>query len=151
MIRLPQLLTRAPSRPWFEFDSSLRQLVDEFVEGFETRLPRFVTWTPVAELVETDDELMLTVELPGMSREEIELEIAENLLTIRGEKKQEYEEAKPRYHVWERAYGKFVRSFTLPRPVDAAKVKAEFEKGVLTVHLPKTVEAKALKIEIARA
>lgn len=151
MIRLP-LMARTPSRPWLEFDAGLRRLVDEFIEGFETRLPRpLVAWTPAAELVETDDELVLTAELPGLTRDEIELEIEEDLVTIRGEKKVEREETKPRYHVWERAYGKFARSLALPRPIDPDRAKAEFKHGVLTVHMPKTVEAKAHKIEITEA
>lgn len=70
-------------------------------------------------------------------------------MTIRGEKKEEWEEQKPRYHIWERSYGKFQRSFTLPRSVDPEKIEAEFVNGLLTIRLPKTMEAKARKVEIA--
>lgn len=151
MVRLPQLTSRLPGRPWTEFDTSLRRLVNEFVEGFETRLPRAMVWAPVVELTESEDELVLTAELPGMTREDVEVELVEDVLTIRGEKKEEREEKKPQYHLWERSYGKFQRSFTLPRPVDAAKITAQVKNGVLTIRVPKTAESKARRIEIAGA
>ena len=149
MIRLPQLTSRVPTRAWSEFDTSVRRLVDEFVEGFETRFPRALAWAPVVEFTESENELILTAEVPGMTREDIEVELVEDVLAIRGEKKEEREEKKPQYHLWERSYGKFQRSFTLPRPVDPAKITAEVKNGVLTIRLPKTAEAKARRIEIA--
>jgi HSP20 family protein len=100
---------------------------------------------------EAADELLLTAELPGMREEDISLNIENNILTIRGEKRETGEEADAgrKYHVWERKYGSFHRSFTLPRTVEADSIQAEFDAGVLTVRLPKAPEAKSRSIEIA--
>ncbi len=98
---------------------------------------------------ETEDELLLTAELPGMSIEDIEIEVENNILSLRGEKKEEAEEsANRRYHVWERCYGSFERSFTLPRTVKADKISAQFKDGILHVQMPKAPEAKSRKIAI---
>lgn len=150
MIRLlPKTGTRLPWRPWDEFDARLRKFMEDFEEDFESRFGRTVEWSPAIELIEKDDEFLLTAEVPGLSPENVDIDVEEDVLTIRGEKKEEWEEKKPRYHIWERSYGKFQRSFTLPRSVDPEKIEAEFKNGLLSVRLPKTMEAKARKVEIA--
>jgi HSP20 family protein len=100
---------------------------------------------------EAADELLLTAELPGMLYEDISLDIENNILTIRGEKRETRDEADEgrKYHVSERTYGSFHRSFTLPRTVEADSIEARFDNGVLTVRLPKAPEAKSRSIEIA--
>jgi len=118
-----------------------------------------VGWVPKVEIVETEKELVLTAELPGMVRENIEITFDNELLIIQGEKKAEMEEkseekvknGEPRYHLWERSYGAFRRTFTLPQTIDVAKIAAEMKDGVLKIHMPKTAIAKAKgrKIEIA--
>jgi HSP20 family protein len=98
---------------------------------------------------ETKDHLVLTAELPGLRREDVEIEVENNVLTLRGRKEQSREEKEePRYHVWERRYGAFQRSFSLPRTVSADNIAATFENGVLRVEMPKAAEAKGRKIEI---
>jgi HSP20 family protein len=121
--------------------------------GFEPlRMSEPIGWVPSVEIFETNDELTLTAELPGMTKENLEVSFEDDLLTIRGEKKEEkkQENAEKRYLLWERAYGSFQRTFTLPRTIDAPKIAAEFKHGVLTIHLPKTAHAKekGQKIEI---
>ncbi|HSM61238.1 MAG TPA: Hsp20/alpha crystallin family protein, partial [Longimicrobiales bacterium] len=95
-------------------------------------------------------ELILTAELPGMSENDISIEMENNVLTISGEKLEQRTEGdeERRYHLWERRYGTFQRSFTLPRTVKADEIRASFEKGVLRVHMPKMEEAKGRKIAI---
>ncbi len=151
LMRFPEL---APWRPFSAIDNRIRALFEELAgEEFFTGVPEVKTWSPAVELVETNDEMLLTAELPGMTREDIEINLEDNVLTLRGEKveerKKEREDEKVRYHLWERTYGKFQRSFTLPGNVDADKIRAEFVNGVLKVHMPKTAESKARRIEIA--
>jgi HSP20 family protein len=104
------------------------------------------------EIVEKDDALIVTAELPGVAMKDVDITLEDSVLTIRGEKKEEKKEAEEgRYHMWERRYGSFQRAFTLPKAVDAATITAKFESGVLTVLLPKTEKAKVQgrKIPIA--
>jgi HSP20 family protein len=103
-------------------------------------------WVPAVEVVETEKAIEVTAELPGMSKDDIEIHLQNNVLMIRGEKKQEKEERERYLH--ERFYGSFQRAFTLPVPVEAGGVTAEFKDGVLKIHLPKTAEAKGKKISI---
>ncbi len=108
-------------------------------------------WIPAVNVEEAADELLLTAELPGMREEDINVDIENNILTIRGEKREAREEADEgrRYRVWERRYGSFHRAFTLPRSVEADAIRADFDGGVLSVRLPKAPEAKSHTIEIA--
>jgi HSP20 family protein len=122
----------------------------EFPEGF-FRAPGWATldeWAPAVELVEKDGEYVLTAEVPGIPKGDIDVSIDDNVLTLKGEKKTEFEKEEGRAHVRERRYGAFERSFTLPRNVDPAKVRAEFRDGIVEVHLPKGEEKKARHIEI---
>lgn len=106
-------------------------------------------WTPAVNVEEREDELLLTAEVPGMSAESIEIEVENNLLTIRGEKAEERQEGDgSKYHVRERRQGSFRRSFTLPRTVRADQISADHRDGVLTIRMPKAPEAKSRKIEI---
>jgi HSP20 family protein len=106
-------------------------------------------WMPAVEVVETDRAIDVTAELPGMSKEDVEIHLENNVLIIRGEKKQEKEEKEKERYLYERFYGSFQRAFTLPVPVEEGEVKAEFRNGVLNIHLPKAAEAKGRKITIS--
>jgi HSP20 family protein len=108
-------------------------------------------WWPAVDLKEAEGEFLLTGEFPGLTEKDITVEIEQNVLTLRGEKKSEREETKEkngRWHLIERTYGSFQRSFTLPGNVDASKIDAKFENGVLTVHMPKRHEAAARQIAV---
>jgi HSP20 family protein len=107
-------------------------------------------WYPVVDVREATDELVLQAELPGLRSEDVSVGVENGVLTISGEKKQQTEEGQEGsdYHLVERRYGRFERSFTLPRSVDAQKVQAEFANGVLTVTLPKAEAAKPRRIEV---
>lgn len=110
-----------------------------------------VGWMPPVEIEEKEAEMVLTAELPGLKRENVDVTFDEGVLTITGEKLEEKEDKERKLHVWERNYGVFRRSFTLPKAIDPAKITAEFANGVLTVKMPKSTEAriKGRKIEVA--
>jgi HSP20 family protein len=107
------------------------------------------SWVPPVDIYENgDQEVVLKVELPDMSREAIDVSVDNGTLTIKGEKKLAQEVKEEQYHRIERRYGNFSRSFTLPRTVDANKVGAEYKNGVLTVRLPLREEAKPRQIKV---
>lgn len=104
---------------------------------------------PVVDIAEKDGEYQITAELPGLDEKDVEVKVANGGLTIRGQKKEEKDETKKGYHLAERRYGAFERSFAIPEGVDADKISASFSKGVLTVSLPKTAEAQKREKKIA--
>ena len=106
-------------------------------------------WAPALDVKETKDNIVVTAEIPGLSAKEVELTISGDLLTIKGEKKQEKEEKEESYHLIERRYGSFSRSIRLTTDVDAKNVKASHKDGVLTISLPKSEKAKEKQIKIA--
>jgi HSP20 family protein len=104
---------------------------------------------PDTDVVERENAIQVMCELPGMSREEVELNLENNILTISGEKQETREDQKGEtYHLSERRWGRFSRSFVLPREVDQERIEAHFENGVLTVTIPKSERARRRRIEI---
>jgi HSP20 family protein len=134
----------------------LRSLQDEMNRLFSISLPRSFddegiargAWNPSVDIYENKDQIVLEAELPGMNREDFELTIENNVITLRGERKFEKKEETDNYHRVERAYGAFTRSFTLPQTVTAEGATADYKNGVLRVVLPKREETKAQRIEI---
>lgn len=107
---------------------------------------------PETDVIETEREIRVVCEMPGLRRENIELDVENNVLTIRGEKREERTEGQNgRYHLAERRWGTFARSFVLPRDVDAENIQAAFEDGVLMVSIPKSEKARRRKIDIGGA
>jgi HSP20 family protein len=109
------------------------------------------TWTPAVDIYEVQGALVLKAELPDMRREDIDVSVENHTLTIRGERKLDNEIKQENFHRIERAYGSFVRSFSLPNTVDATKIVAEYKNGVLSVKLPVREEAKPRQIQIEAA
>jgi HSP20 family protein len=109
----------------------------------------FRRWIPAMDLVETEGEFVLRADLPGLSEEDVNIELEDNVLTIKGERKAEHEERKEGYYRVERSSGAFSRSLTLPEGVDAEAVKASFDRGVLEVRIPKPEERKPRKVAIS--
>ncbi len=134
---------------WPEFGLFSNRLSRVFGNAWNTPEPTGA-WIPAVNVEEAADELLLTAELPGMREEDVNVDIENNILTIRGEKREASEEGDEghRYHVWERRYGSFQRAFTLPSSVQADAIHAEFDAGILTVRMPKAAEAKGRTIEI---
>ena len=108
----------------------------------------FADWAPPVDIEETEKEYLIKAELPGIPKENVKVEMLDGVLTIEGERKTEKEEKNKKLHKVERSYGKFVRQFSLPNEVEAAKIQAEFKEGMLNVHLPKTAAAKPKAIEV---
>ena len=135
----------------------LRSLQDEVNRLFSTNLGRGFgdeglsrgAWMPSVDIFENKDSIVLEAELPGMNREDFELTVENNVLTLRGERHFEKKDEADNYHRVERSYGSFTRSFTLPQTVSAENAAAEYKDGVLRVTLQKREEVKARRIEIA--
>jgi len=105
-------------------------------------------WSPSVDIYENKDQIVLEAELPGMKREDFDVSVENNVITLRGERHFEKKEESDNYHRVERAYGSFTRSFTLPNTVTAEGATADYANGVLRVGLPKREETKARRIEI---
>jgi HSP20 family protein len=106
-------------------------------------------WMPAMDLVETDEHFVLRADLPGLSEDDVKIEVEDGTLIVSGERKAEHEERGEGFHRLERAFGTFSRSLTLPKGVDADAVTASFERGVLEVRVPKPAQRKPRRIEIA--
>ena len=105
-------------------------------------------WSPLVDITEDEKEYLIKAELPEMKKEDVRLTVENDVLAISGERKFEKEEKGRKYHRVERAYGSFVRTFSLPEDADGSKVTADFKDGMLQVHLPKSEKAKPKAIEI---
>ncbi|WP_045836968.1 Hsp20/alpha crystallin family protein [Hyphomicrobium sp. 99] len=152
-------------RDWWPIQNLRRQLseiVEDFDRGFlhspfrgslldVEPLRRELTWAsaPPVDIVDKDTAYEITAELPGLDENNIDVKVANGMLTIKGEKKEEKEEKKKDYYLSERRFGSFERRFSVPKGVDTDKIAASFKKGVLTVTLPKSTEAKAAEKKIA--
>jgi HSP20 family protein len=108
------------------------------------------TWIPSVSVEETENELILIAELPGLKPTDVDVQLENNVLTIRGMKMEERKEGEEnrRFHVWERSYGSFERSFRLPQSVRVDDVSASFEDGLLRIRMPKAPEARTRRIEV---
>ena len=137
--------------PWMATGNLKREmdrLFDQIAEGKWSNFPASGDWVPSMDISETKESLVTRIEVPGMDQKDIQISLQENLLTIKGEKRQEKEEKDERFHRVERSYGTFARSARLPVAVDASRVTATFKNGLLTVTLPKTSAAKGTTIPI---
>lgn len=105
-------------------------------------------WAPNVDITETDTAYLIKGEIPGVSKEDVKVNIENGMLTMSGERKQEKEEKGRKFHRIERSYGSFMRSFRLPENVDETAIKAEFKDGMLNVTLPKSVQAKTKSTNI---
>ncbi len=127
----------------------INRLFDGFLQG-GTKDEDFglSLWTPAVDIAEQDNDYVVKVELPGMSKDDVKITLESNILTIRGEKKQEKDLKEENYHRIERSYGSFQRSFTLPTTVKSDKIDASYRDGILSITLPKMEEAKPKQIEV---
>ena len=123
-------------------DSFLRSVDGEEIVAQETCYP-------VVDIYEKKESIVLKAEIPGLNKSDFSVTVKENILTIKGEKKQENDVDEDRFHRVERTYGSFQRSFTLPKTVDQEKLEAEYKNGVLVVTLPKVPEAKPKQINVS--
>lgn len=105
-------------------------------------------WSPRVDISEDEMEYMIKADLPEMKKEDVKVTVEDGVLSISGERKNEKEEKKKKFHRIERSYGIFLRTFTLPEDADSSKIAAEFKEGVLKVRLPKTHAAKPQAVEV---
>ena len=147
-------LTKHANRlsPWADLDLLANRMNRIFTDSGFGNLTYGADWVPAVSVEERDREVLLTAELPGMTEDSVEITLENNVLTISGEKRETREEDEPsgKYHLVERSFGSFRRSFTLPRTVRGEGITAGFDNGLLTVRLPKAEEALSRKIEVAR-
>jgi HSP20 family protein len=137
---------------WDPFRALQQRMNRFFDEGSPFAFPEetlsLKTWVPSCDIYETENEIVVKAELPGAKKEDVKVNIENNVLTLNGERRFEEETKKENYVRVEREYGQFLRSFTLPMTIDATKVMADFKDGLLTITLPKLEEAKPKQIEI---
>ncbi len=147
-----EIQTRREENPFELLHREMNDLFASFFRDFESPFRGLAPATgrgpaamsaPSVDVSETDDEVQVTADLPGLTEKDVEVTLDDGALTIRGEKKEEREEKKRNYHLVERAYGRFERSVALPHGIDPGKVKARFKNGVLHVTLPKTPESRS--------
>jgi HSP20 family protein len=139
-----------PGDPLLAFQQEMNRLFDEFfgrpaLEPFGAFHQEWNLFSPQVDVAETDKEIVVSAELPGLDDKDIDVSLSQGMLTISGEKKQEQEKKGRSYFRVERSYGSFQRSIALPSEVDTGKVDAVFRKGVLTITLPKVGAAQARK------
>ncbi|HLQ76085.1 MAG TPA: Hsp20/alpha crystallin family protein [Terriglobia bacterium] len=117
--------------------------------GWKTDEPSATTsWSPAVDIYETDNEITVQAELPGVDRKDIALQLENNVLTLKGERRFEKETNQENYHRIERSYGGFSRAFTIPTSVDDDKIRADYKDGILKIALPKKEQVKAKQIKI---
>jgi HSP20 family protein len=128
----------------------VNRLFDNFFTGVPERRRGLLEgeWAPSVDIAETDNEVVVTAELPGVKQDDVDITIADDVLTLKGEKKEEKEVKEKNYHRIERSYGSFQRSVSLPAGVQADKAKATYKDGVLHITVPKAEEAKPKQIKI---
>jgi len=137
-----------PVRELDSLQSEMNSLFDRFFDSRPAHGSTVRRWIPAMDLVETNDQLLLRADLPGMSEEDVDIEIKDGVLTLSGERRGESEEKGEGYHRVERTFGRFSRSLALPQGTKAPDVQASFDKGVLEVRIPKPEESKPTRVQI---
>jgi HSP20 family protein len=136
--------------PWSSFDrlSSLREFLDSAFQLAGSARGSSLGWAPALDVYEDDDKMTVQLELAGMKKEDFDISLQDDVLTIAGERKSSQEKQDGECFRSERSFGAFRRSVTLPAPVQSGEVKATYQDGILTVTLPKAEEAKPRKIQV---
>jgi HSP20 family protein len=143
---------RSVASPFMSLQHEIDRLFEDFSRGFPTIAGNGATaLMPRMDVTETDKEIEITAELPGLEEKDVQINIADNILTIRGEKKAEKEQKDKNYRLVERSYGSFERTLELPEGVNVDAIKANISKGLLKVTVPKPAPTQARKIEVKSA
>lgn len=137
-----------PFRDLINVQNEIDRAFDEFFGRSASEVDGGL-WSPAVDMSEDNDNVYVSVEVPGMTKDSVKITLQDNLLTIRGEKKQETEQKGKNYHRMERSYGSFTRSFSLPTAIQADKIKASYKDGLLNITLPKAEEVKSKEIPVA--
>ena len=141
------------SQPFLSLQREIDRLFDDFTRGFPTlsMMPPGGMLMPVTDVTETDKEIEISAELPGLEEKDVQINLSNNVLSIKGEKKAEKERKEKDFRMVERSYGAFERTIELPEGVNPDSIKATIAKGVLTVTVPKPAPAQAKTIEVKPA
>ena len=137
-----------PARRLVHFRSDMDRLVDDFFGNSVQEHENLAGLRPVVNMEETDNEYLVSAELPGIKKDEIKLTFQDGILSLSGEKKAEKEVNESNYHRYERRYGKFCRNIEIPSGVVTDKIDADYSDGILTVTLPKSEEVKPKEIQV---
>src|SRR3954451_13641362 len=137
-----------PVRELTSLQSEMNRLFNTFFDTPTTGNGNARRWIPAMDLVETDEHFVLKADLPGLTEDDVDIEVEDNVLTVSGERKAEHEDKREGYVRVERSYGSFRRSLTLPEGVDPEAVSASFDNGVLEVRIPKPEERKPRRVAI---
>jgi HSP20 family protein len=137
-----------PFRELIELQQNINRLFDESFGAKAGESAALSAWTPPVDIFEDEGSFVLLLDLPGVSRDDIKVNLSENVLSVSGERRFEDEAGRDKYHRIERSYGQFFRSFTLPPNVDTEAMRAESKDGVLRLTLPKKREARPRQIEV---
>ncbi|MFQ6672524.1 MAG: Hsp20/alpha crystallin family protein [Candidatus Tectimicrobiota bacterium] len=137
-----------PLREFTQLQERMNRLFEDFLGERSERERPSPGWSPAVDIYEDQDHIILKADLPGIDQQDIALDVEGNRLTLRGGRRLERETTEENYHRLERAYGSFVRSFSLPNTVDVERIKASHTNGVLEVTLPKKEEVKPKQIAI---
>jgi HSP20 family protein len=129
--------------------NQVNRLFDSALHGWAGDANGTTPWTPAADIYETEDELVVTLDLPGVDPKMVDIRVENNILTIRGERQFNEAQNKESFHRVERSYGAFARSFSLSTSVDADKIRAVYKNGLLNISLPKAESVKPKRIQIA--
>ena len=144
------LVKRDPFRDIITLRERMDRMFEDSLSRF--RMPEDATmptfWSPSVDIYETDENIVLKAELPGVDKKDVSVEVKDSTLILKGERKREKEVKEENYHRVERSFGTFMRSFSLPVSVKQDQVKAKFKDGVLEVTLPKSEEAKPKQVKV---
>ena len=145
---MANMTRRSPNRTLRSLQREVDSLFDRFFDRATDEDSTSAVWAPQTDLMETDDAFQLRLDVPGMSKDDIEINLQNGTLTVSGERTSERTEEGEEYVRVERAFGNFHRTFSLPDAVDEDSIKAIYENGVLSIHVPKTEESTRRQIEI---
>ena len=138
-----------PFRDLNVLQDRMNRLFNDAGRGWRTDEPAATTtWSPAVDIFETENEIVVKAELPGVDRKDISLNLENNVLTLKGERKFEKETKEENYHRIERAYGGFSRAFSIPATVDEEKIRADYQDGILRIALPKKEQVRPKQIRI---
>ena len=143
-------LATRPIQDLFSIHNEMSRLFDNWYKPVRHRAEgESLDWMPVVDILEANEHAEIRAEIPGLSEKDVQVSVADDVLTLKGEKTQESEEKDQKYHRVERSYGRFQRSFTLPANLNSEDIKAKFTNGVLTVSIPKVQEVQPKEIQIS--
>lgn len=138
----------SPFRDFSQIQESFDRIFNEFVNWRKTNSMQEFSFSPSCEIAEEGNRYVLSFDLPGVKKEHVKVEADNDQLTIRAERKEEKKEESKKKHLSEVYYGSYVRTFTLPGPIDEKKIDAKFDNGVLTVTIPKTESTKTKQVPV---